>query len=123
MNALLIAPTEDTPKVILNPENGIFQISERSLPENAVEFYQPIIDWLDTAYDQEKIIPEFNFNLEYFNIASAKQIAKVLMVLKKHDNIKKLKIRWFYEKVDRDMYSAGTRFQKLLNLDFEFIEK
>jgi len=31
---LIIAETEDTPKVVLDAENGIFEISKRSLPED-----------------------------------------------------------------------------------------
>ncbi len=47
MEALDIKATNDTPRVILDPENDIFEISGRSLPEDVVTFYQPVLDWLD----------------------------------------------------------------------------
>jgi len=41
-----IAPTESTPKVILDPE-GIITITGRSLNKSADDVYQQIESWLD----------------------------------------------------------------------------
>ncbi len=46
MEKLIIGHTEDTPNVRFEPETGVFCIEGRSLPENAVAFYNPILDWL-----------------------------------------------------------------------------
>ena len=47
MEILDIRGTTDTPKVLFDPDNNIFEISGRSLPEDVITFYQPVIEWLD----------------------------------------------------------------------------
>jgi len=119
---LIIDSTEDTPKVIFDAENKIFQISERSLPENAIEFYDSLLNWL-TQYSKNPIeLTIFDFKLEYFNTASAKQIAKILLILENIGKKKNVVINWYFKKEDADMLSSGTRFSKLINLNFNFAE-
>ncbi|MBI4645194.1 MAG: DUF1987 family protein [Bacteroidia bacterium] len=36
--ALIIEPTDETPKVVFDPEKNIFEISGRSMPEDTVKF-------------------------------------------------------------------------------------
>lgn len=119
---LNIVKQEDTPSVILNREQGLFEIGHRSLPENAIAFYEPILNWLNEykINPLEKTI--FNFKLEYFNTASAKQLAKVLLILQEIAQNNDVLIRWHYLKDDSDMHASGVRFSKLLKIPFEFIE-
>ena len=70
MEALDIRATNDTPKVLLDPENDIFEISGRSLPEDVVSFYQPVIDWLEDYKDALNDYTEFVFKYIYFNTAT-----------------------------------------------------
>jgi len=119
---LIIDSTEDTPKVIFDAENKIFQISERSLPENAIGFYESLLNWL-TQYSKNPIeLTIFDFKLEYFNTASAKQIAKILLILENIGKKRNVVINWYFKKEDADMLSSGTRFSKLINLNFNFAE-
>ncbi len=122
MEPLLIQTTEDTPEIILNSTEENFLISERSLPENAIEFYEPIINWINNYIQNPNNKTLFNFKLEYFNTASAKQIAKILLLLEKLSKTKDVLICWHYNKEDTDMYASGTRFSKLINIPFKFIE-
>lgn len=122
MNALYISYTEDTPEINFNPAENLFKISHRSLPENAIEFYQPIFKWLNDYIDNEpnkKSI--FDFKLEYFNTASAKQIAQLLLILERLTEKSEVLVRWHYDKEDTDMLSSGKRYQKLIKVKFEFV--
>ena len=47
MEVIKIKGSDDTPNVILDAENGMMQISGRSLPEDVAAFYEPILDWFD----------------------------------------------------------------------------
>ena len=47
MEILNLEGTEDTPKIILDKKNGIFEISGRSLPEDSAEFYRPVLEWIE----------------------------------------------------------------------------
>ncbi len=123
MESLILEKTEDTPEINFEPDKNNFSITGRSLPENAMEFYSPVLNWLKKYLDAKphKQIP-FVFKLEYFNTASSKQIIKILLLIEQYKSKINPSIKWYYNKIDEDMKSVGLRYQKLLSLDFEFIE-
>lgn len=122
MENIYLEQTEDTPQVILNNDDKEFSISGRSLPENAVAFYLPIIDWLNKYGNEEASPIVFDFRLDYFNTASAKQITKVLLVLQKLTQHINVKVRWYYLAEDTDIKSSGLRFSKLIKVAIELVE-
>lgn len=121
MENILLDPTEDTPKVIFDFDSNQYSITGRSLPENAVAFYLPLIEWLRKFNSSEKTEIEFNFKLEYFNTASAKQITKVLLALQAISLNKKVLVNWYYFVDDTDIKSSGERFAKLIKADIKLI--
>ena len=125
MAVLNIESTEDTPKVVFDPANNDFEISGRSLPEDAPSFYGPILEWLDEYYGGSPL-PQttFDFKLEYFNTASSKLILDVLMKLEEHHSAgNETMIRWHYDEDDEDMQEAGEEFADLVEVPFEHIEQ
>ncbi|WP_027000568.1 DUF1987 domain-containing protein [Eisenibacter elegans] len=109
--------TEDTPKIILDKNNGIFEISGRSLPEDAAEFYDPVLQWLGEYGSSPNPETVFIFKLEYFNTASSKLI---LDILSKLEGITGTSVLWYYHEDDEDMQEAGTEFSELVEVPFEF---
>jgi len=122
MEALIIDSTEDTPKVILNPKENDFSLSERSLPENAIDFYKPVFNWLNDYKLKPNSETIFNFKLDYFNTASAKQITKILLFLEDLAKSNPVKVLWHFQKDDLDMKSSGSRFAKLIKVNIELVE-
>lgn len=122
MEPLIIEKSEDTPGIVFNAQEGIFAITDRSWPENAIEFYKPIFDWLKQYLQAPNEETVFEFHLEYFNTASAKQIAKLLLLLERYSHATDVTIRWHYDKEDIDMLTSGSRYAKLLNINYEFVE-
>lgn len=120
MEALILQATEDTPEVIFDPDQNIFKISKISVPEDAYEFYHPIIEWIKQYGKDPLEETTVDFDLEYVNSASAKQIIQVLLALENIEN--KILIKWYYEAIDEDMQLLGKRFKNLADIDFEFIE-
>lgn len=119
MNAIRIDSTEDTPQVILDKASNEFELSGRSLPEDAASFYQPILDWLEQYANESN--PETNFviKLEYFNTASSKLLLDVLTALEDIDNAK---VSWYYFEDDEDMEEAGEEFSDLVDVEFDLLE-
>lgn len=117
MQILNLEGTEDTPKIILDKGNGIFEISGRSLPEDSAEFFQPVLDWIDEYKESPNSATEFMFKLEYFNTASSKLILDVLSNL---EDIEGTTVVWYYHEDDEDMQEAGEEFSELVELPFEF---
>jgi len=117
MNTIDIKGTEDTPSIILDKANGKFELSGRSLPEDAATFYAPILQWLTEYSSAPNPSTEFVVKLEYFNTASSKLLLDVLM---KVEVIKGAKVSWYFDKDDEDMEEAGQEFSELVSIPFEF---
>lgn len=122
MASLNIQPTEDTPQIIFDTTENQFEISGKSLPENAIEFYEPIHKWIDNYIKSPLDRTVIEFKLDYFNTASAKQIAKLMKLLESIKAPNKVMINWYYQKIDTDMYNSGVRYSKLINIEFKIIE-
>lgn len=117
MEIIKLEGTEDTPEITLDADNGIFEISGRSLPEDTAEFYQPVLDWLDEYGESPKETTNFVFKLEYFNTASSKLI---LDVLSKLEEIEGVNVIWYFHEDDEDMEEAGEEFSELVEVPFTF---
>ena len=61
METIKIQGTDDVPSVILDADNGIFQISGRSMPEDVTAFYDPLLEWLEELSEEysKKVVFEF----------------------------------------------------------------
>jgi len=119
---LILEPTDDCPSVYLDPENEIFTISKRSMPEDAVGFYSLIINWLRQYKYAPNANTVFNFKLEYLNTSSIKQITKVLLILDDISHVSNITIYWYYKKIDSDMLSVGLRLSKMFSFKFNLVE-
>jgi hypothetical protein len=112
-----------TPLIDFDPETGVLELKGRSIPENSVEFYQPITDWLneyETAPKQETII---EMKLEYFNTSSSKCILDFFKRLEKmNGQSTSVRVNWYFETDDEDMAEAGEDYQAIVELPFKIIE-
>jgi len=123
MDSIQIEGTPKTPTIEFDAATGVVSIKGRSIPENSVEFYKPMVDWLDECASQAKEKTEVNIQLEYFNTSSSKcilDVFKKLEVIKKGGN--EVVINWFYEEDDEDMLEAGEDYQSIISIPFEMIE-
>lgn len=117
MKNLFLEETQDTPRVTLNKGDRVFEISGRSLPEDAVEFYTPVIDWIHEYSQEPNTETDFAFKLEYFNTASSKLILDMMMALK---SVKGVKILWYFYEDDESIDDAGKEYAEQVNIPFEF---
>ena len=117
MTALKIEDTDDSPRIILDKQNGIFEISGRSLPEDSAEFYRPVLEWIADYAKAPNTSTAFVFKLEYSNTASSKFIHEILRLLEK---IKGVKVVWCHLAQDEDMLEAGKEFAEQMEIPFEF---
>ncbi len=121
MDRYFVDFTEDTPRVELDKTNGVFSISGRSLPENAVAFYEPVFNWLKDYLEQPNFSTVFDFKFDYFNTASAKQITKILLFMQSLAEHHSVTVKWHYFKDDLDIQSSGARFAKLIKVPMELV--
>lgn len=120
MEVIKIKGTDDTPSVILDKENEIFEISGRSLPEDVTTFYEPILNWLDEYAANANAKTVFSFKLVYFNTASSKLLLDILMKLEEmYENGNDILIKWYYPEDDEDMEEAGEEYADIVDVPFE----
>ena len=123
MESISIEGTPKTPAVNFNAETGVIEIKGRSIPENSIEFYRPLVEWLEEYSENPQKLTTVNIQLEYFNTSSSKCI---LDVFKKLEAIKKARneviINWYYEEDDEAVFELGKHYQSILDLLFKLIE-
>jgi hypothetical protein len=123
MELISIEGTPKTPTVTMNPETGLVEIKGRSIPENSIEFYKPVVDWLEEYASVPASKTIVNVQLEYFNTSSSKcilDVFKKLEVLKKNQN--DVVINWYYEEDDEDMLEAGEDYESIIKVPFKMIQ-
>ena len=109
-----------TPEVEFNA-SGELLLKGRSIPENSIEFYKPLIEWIDSYSESPNSSTVLNVQLEYFNTSSSKCI---LDVFKKLESVtgSEVSVKWYYEEDDEDMLEAGEDYEAIIDLPFEMIE-
>lgn len=120
MTDFVLEPKSDTPGIIFKPSENIFRVYGKSLPEDAKEFYDPVIDYLRRYRQSPNPSTHLEINLIYYNSASVRKLVSIINVF---DMIGKdgndVKITWLYEESDEVMYENGTDFQDIVSVDFE----
>lgn len=120
METIKIQGTEDTPRIMLDAENDIMEISGRSLPEDVAAFYEPVLNWLNEYSESPNKKTTFNFRLTYFNTASSKLLLDILMILEEmKENGNDVLIKWHYPEEDEDMEEAGDEYADIVDVPFE----
>lgn len=121
MNALIIDDTKETPRVHFDPANNIFEISSRSLPEDADEFYIPVIKWLENYAQKPNPKTNFTFKFDYYNTASARYITRMVKILDELGANNEVKVYWYYREIDEDMEAMGEEYNEMTDIDIELI--
>ncbi len=123
MGKIAIEGTPKTPTVNFDPETAVMELKGRSIPENSIEFYKPVVDALDEYSQGPKEMTKVNIQLEYFNTSSSKCILDLFKKLEGiHVEGNQVVINWFYEEDDEDMLEAGEDYEAIIKIPFKMIE-
>lgn len=123
MENILREGSAKTPSVSFDYSSGVLELKGRSIPENSVEFYKPLNEWIENYGTNPKEKTIVDIKLEYFNTSSSKCI---LDLFKKLESLKtkgaEVLVNWYYEEDDEDMEEAGEDYQAIIKLPFNMIE-
>lgn len=120
MSVTIIEKTPDTPGVILDSDQGIVELIGNSYPENAVEFFQKIYDWIHAYFSNNKFSLSAVFKLNYFNTSSAKCMLNLMGILQHyHAEDKIITVAWYYDPDDEDMLETGKAFSVDFSMPFD----
>jgi len=123
MEKIAIEGSPKTPTINFDTDKGFLEIKGRSIPENSIEFYKPLVDSLEKYATKPQAATNVNIQLEYFNTSSSKCILDVFKKLEAiHKGGSAVTINWHYEEDDEDMLEAGEDYQAIINVPFKMIQ-
>ena len=123
MENLSLEGSAKVPTVKFDAENGVLELKGRSIPENSIEFYKPLNEWIEKYGENPKSNTIVDIKLEYFNTSSSKCILDLFKQLEKLNNKDTdVQINWYFEEDDEDMEEAGEDYQAIIDLPFKMIE-
>jgi hypothetical protein len=116
-----IEGTKTTPSVVTR--DGLFEIKGRSIPEDAFEFYSPLLREVQAYVLNPKDKTEIHFHLEYINSGSKKYITNFLakmndFYLEGNDVV----IYWHFDYDDESMQELGNDIRSMIQIPFHIIE-
>jgi hypothetical protein len=121
MEPLIIEASKSTPRIEFDQSKGIFKIEGKSLPENVMHFYTPVIDWFQKYLESPNPETILDIQLEYFNTASSKIIFDIIKLLKAPAaNGIDVKVQWRHHEDDEDNLEVGQDYASLVNVPFIF---
>lgn len=121
MTNLFIKGTTKTPEIDFKP--GILQISGRSIAEDAVAFYQPVIKWIEDYLKKPELLTRLNLKMEYINSGSNRFIFSIMRMLDEaYSQGHNVIINWYFEGDDDTIKNLGRDFQALVKAPFKMVE-
>ncbi len=120
-NNISIQEGKNTPKVIGKEDIGKLVIEGNSYPENVIQFYTPIMSWVEEV---SKSIDSIKVECQFYYIASSSVIAflKLLQKIESLFDPKKITFKWKYEEGDEDIKKIGQDYSTILKTPIEIIE-
>ncbi len=111
------------PQITADEQKGLLRIEGESYHEYAVEFFQPIFEWLDNfiaRYPKQQLTLEFK--MTYFNTSTSRRFLEMFHVLEAHH--KKggnVNVKWYHEADDLDILENGVEYSQEVSFDMEMI--
>lgn len=123
MKSFSLTQSPKTPLVDFDYDEGMLQLKGRSIPEDSVEFYYPVKNWIAEYASNPRPKTRVDLALEYFNTNSQKQILDFFKKLEEiHSQGKtEMEVNWFYEENDLDMQETGEDFRLIFNIPMKTI--
>lgn len=121
MDNYSLQPSPKTPLMKFDADQGDFEISGRSIPENSIEFYKPLLSWVDNYVKNPNSKTILSIKLEYFNTSSSKCLVELFRKLEEIADKSEVKVQWYYEEEDEDMMESGQDFQHILKIPLELV--
>ncbi len=123
MKEIVIAPTKTTFAVLFDFSKGLLRFSGNSYPENALEFFQPLINKLKSVLKNYQKPLEVVFEINYFNTSSSKYLFKIMELLdqyKRRGN--EVRVYWHSQQGDEDMLETWQELMEELEMDFSVVK-
>lgn len=112
MDNVKIAPTDRSPDINFDYDANKFSIKGESYPEDVNEFFGPLMEQLETHFENQKGADIFfYFELIYFNSSTAKILMGLFDMFDETAQAgNKVVVEWCYEEDDDNMEELGEEY-------------
>jgi len=110
METLHIEATKYTPEIILDAQDSTITLIGKSYPENTFEFYQPLMKWVETFFQNPQPSLTVKMEIIYFNSSSSKLFFDFFDLLEDYKDATTLTIQWIYDEENESALEAGEDF-------------
>lgn len=121
MDAIAIQPTRVTPEVSFS--EGLLIVRGRSIPEAAADFYRPLEEWVSRYVTETYVDTRVVLAFDFINTASTKWIYAIIKKLSQYPDVHaKVKVEWFYENGDDELFELGHIIHSFIDCPFIYYE-
>lgn len=122
LEPLLIEGNQNRPEVKFIAETGKLIIKGRSILENTVVFFDPLLSWIDDYKENPAQKTELHLIMDYFNTSASKFILSIFEKLEElYDGGRDVEIFWYFN--DEDMEDLGEDYKHLVGMPFNFVDQ
>lgn len=112
MESLFIKQSEYTPNVILDLDKNLIEFEGKCYPNNAFDFFEPIMNWLKEYIETYKdSLSTINIKLIYIN-SSTNQILFEIFDLFNDNKASNTKVYFYVDKEDEDEIDMYEDFKE-----------
>ncbi len=123
MHKLIIQPEKDKFGVNCSPEEGKIEFYGNSYPENVLEFFTPVYEWVEAFMQEVKMPMNVEFKIEYFNTSTSKCLIELFELLGNYyDEGKEVSVKWFFQEGDEDIAETGEELLEDYEFPYDIIE-
>lgn len=125
MNPFIHQGNKYYPSIELNAHKGSMSFEGMSIPANADEFFNPIIQWIIEYSKTPQIQTHVRFSFDYFSTSTTMKLWTVLKVLSNLNEKGKtvVAVDWYFDKDDDRMKETGEEFEELSGLSINKIAR
>lgn len=122
MENLILEKGSDKLGVNFNAGTGVLELAGSSYPENTIEFFEPVINWISKYMLEVTGKITMNMRLDYLNSSSVKFVSDIIDKLSLyHDSGAEVEVNWYYGEDDEDIEEMGADLKEETKLPFNLI--
>lgn len=111
--------TASTPAVYFDAASGQLVIEGESYPENAFEFFKPLLEWASEFLKEGSMPAKLEIRLSYMNTSSIKSMMDLLDLLEDaHSRSREITVSWYYDEENERALEMAEDFRDEVNLPF-----
>lgn len=119
--AFSVQETRTTPFIQI--DKGEITIKGRSIPEDAFEFYEPVLEACREYVEKPARHTVINIHLDYVNSGSKKYLTNILTVLERNYLAGNgYEINWIYDVDDEAMLDLGHDLKGIIKIPIKIIK-